>query len=63
MLKENVEYQVTVTFRDSAGVADETDPEMAICEALENIDLTVVDVTYPKEVSETTAGTKYRLMR
>jgi len=63
MLKENVDYQVTVTFRDSAGVADETDPEFAITKALEDIDIDVIDVSYPKEVSETSASTKCRLTR
>jgi hypothetical protein len=63
MLKSNVEYQVTVTFRDTYGNADETDPEFAIQKALEDIDIDVIDVSYPKEVSETSASTKCRLTR
>lgn len=63
MLKENVKYQVTVTFRDPSGISDETDPEMIITKAFEEFDLDVVDVTYPKEVSETFASTKCRLTR
>ena len=45
MLEKNVEYEITVRFRDPYGCADETDPEFAITDALEDIDLTVVDVS------------------
>ncbi len=37
MLKENVEYQVVVTFRDPSGISDETDPEMTITKAFYRI--------------------------
>lgn len=53
MLKENVDYQVTVTFRDSAGVADETDPEIIIRHALEEFDFDVLDVSDVREVTKT----------
>ena len=54
MLKENVKYQVVVTFRDPSGISDETDPEMIITKAFEEFDLDVIDVSYPREVNATT---------
>lgn len=53
MLKENVDYQITVTFRDSTGVADEMDPEIIIRHALEEFDLDVIDVSDVREVTKT----------
>ena len=50
MLKQDVDYKVTVIFRDPFGCADETDPQIAIQDALKDIDLSVVDISFPKKV-------------